>query len=267
MDHRYETPFVRSLAIQWRVIKALMMREVVTRYGRENLGLLWLIAEPMVFTIGVALMWAESGLRHFSNVPVFAFAITGYSSVLMWRTTVSRCNHAVRENFNLLYHRNVLVLDVFLARILLEMAGVTASFTFLILLFTAGGVIDLPQDPLKVVEGWIMLAFFGGSLAILIGSANSHSELVERVWHPVSYLMFPLSGAAFMVDWLPESARGVILLLPNVHGLELLRDGYFGNLVRTHYDSGYAATVDLCMLFLGLLLMRSAARRVESPVQ
>ncbi len=261
-----QTTLLRSFAIQARVIKALMMREVVTRYGRDNLGVLWLIAEPMIFTIGVALMWAESGLRHFSNVPVFAFAITGYSSVLMWRTTVSRCNRAVHENFNLLYHRNVLVLDVFVARIVLEMAGVTASFTFLVMLFSSFGVIDLPYDPLKVVEGWILLAFFGGSLAILVGAANAHSELVERIWHPISYLMFPLSGAAFMVDWVPKGARAVILLLPNVHGLELLRDGYFGNIVVTHYDVGYAATVDLCLLFAGLILLRSAARRVESPV-
>ena len=43
-----------------------------------------------------------------------AFAVTGYSSVLMWRNSVSHCNGAVRANLNLLFHRNVQVLDGFL---------------------------------------------------------------------------------------------------------------------------------------------------------
>ena len=179
---------------------------------------------------------------------------------------MSRCNRAIPENFNLLYHRNVLVFDVFMARILLEVAGVTASFLFLVLLFTVTGFVTLPIDPLKVIGGWLILAWFGTSLAILIGSATAHSEIVERIWHPVSYLMFPLSGAAFMIDWLPTSIQPYISILPMIHGLELVRAGYFGNLVVTHYDIPYVVTVNLCLMFFGLLLLRSAARRVESPV-
>ena len=41
------TPFLRSLAIQFRVIRALLMREVITRFGRHNIGVLWLgLANP-----------------------------------------------------------------------------------------------------------------------------------------------------------------------------------------------------------------------------
>jgi ABC-type polysaccharide/polyol phosphate export permease len=256
--------FLRSLAVQWRVVRALMMREAVTRYGRENLGALWVIAEPMVFTLGVAFMWAESGLRHITQVPVVIFAITGYSSVLLWRSTVSRCNRAIIDNFALLYHRNVLVFDVFVARSLLEMAGITASFFFLVLFFTFTGAVHLPVDPLKVVFGWFMLAWFGFSLAVLLGSARAHSELVERIWHPVSYLLFPLSGAAFMLDWLPLKVRAWVSILPMIHAVELIRDGFIGDIVVTHYDMKYMASVNLVLLFLGLLVLRSASRRVEA---
>ncbi|MDP3222903.1 MAG: capsule polysaccharide export ABC transporter permease, partial [Rubrivivax sp.] len=46
--------------VQRRVIGALMMREVITRFGRHNLGALWLVAEPMIFTLGVAAVWASA---------------------------------------------------------------------------------------------------------------------------------------------------------------------------------------------------------------
>jgi capsular polysaccharide transport system permease protein len=257
------TPFARSLAIQGRVISALLMREVITRFGRQNLGALWLLVEPMLFTMGVAALWTLAGMKDFSPLPVVAFAITGYSSVLMWRNTVSRCNRAIRENASLLFHRNVRVFDVFISRALLEIAGATGSFVVLTLACIALEYIAPPQDALMVVGGWLMLGWFGMALAFLIGSAAAYGEVVDRIWQPASYLLFPLSGAAFMVDWLPPAGRETVLLLPMVHAVELLREGYFGSVVHTHYDMGYMALVNLALTLAGLALMRGAARRVE----
>lgn len=258
------TSLRRSLAIQRRVVGALLMREVITRFGRENIGVLWLIGEPMVFTLGVAALWTAAGMNHGSSIPIVAFAITGYSSVLLWRNTVGRCNSGIQSNLNLLYHRNVRVIDVFVTRIVIEMSGATASFVVLAVFFTLLEWIDPPDDPLLVLGGWMMLAWFGTALALVVGAASAYSELVDRVWHPTSYLLFPLSGAAFMVDWLPPAAQKVVLLLPMVHGVELLREGYFGNVVRTHYDIGYMAFINLVLTLIGLFLLRDAGHRVEA---
>lgn len=264
-DDEAHRPLWQHLAVQWRIIKALMLRELITRFGRENLGVLWLVGEPMLFTFGVSAMWTATGMHHNATLPIAAFAVTGYSSVLSWRNSVNRCNRAISENFNLLYHRNVQVLDVFVARLLLELTGVTASFAVLTLLFSALGMMSLPVDPLAVVQGWLMLCWFGGALATLVGAACAHSELIDRFWHPISYLLFPFSGAAFMLDWLPPSARELIALLPMIHGVERVREGFFGAAVRTHHDLAYMASANLVISLLGLLLLRSAARRVEAP--
>jgi capsular polysaccharide transport system permease protein len=256
--------FGRSLSIQARVVWALLMREIITRFGRANLGVLWLFGEPMLFTLGVSVLWTMGGLHRAGGLPVAAFAITGYSSVLMWRNTVSHSRGAIQGNINLLYHRNVLLIDVLLARILLEFGGATASFILLSAIFIAGDWIAPPVDLLRVVVGWVMLAWFGGSLALLIGAATAFSPLVERLWMPTAYLLFPLSGAAFMVDWLPPAAQSVVLLLPMVHGVEVLRAGYFGNAVKSHYDLAYMGSINLLLMLAGLILLRLAARKVEA---
>lgn len=258
-----ETPLLRSLAIQARVIGALLMREVITRYGRHNIGFLWLFAEPMMFTLGVTVLWNAVKATHGSNLPITAFAVTGYSSVLLWRNTVQRCNAAITPNLSLMYHRNVRVIDLFASRILLEIAGATISFVVLTLLFIAIGWMAPPNDILEIVFGWTLLAWFGSSLALVIGALSERSELVDKIWHPVSYLLFPMSGAAFMVDWLPSSTRQVVLWLPMVHGAEILREGYFGNAVHAHYDAGYMSIICLFLTFIGLALVREAGRRVE----
>jgi capsular polysaccharide transport system permease protein len=258
------TPSLRHcLGIQRRVLHALLMREIITRFGRENLGVLWLVAEPMLFTLGVTTLWTAAGLHHGSPIPIVAFAVTGYSSVLMWRNSTSRAGSAVAGNKSLLFHRNVQVVDVLITRIALEIGGATASFIVLSLLFIFVGWMSPPVDLLKVVFGWVMLAWFGTSLALLIGAASAFSEIVERLWHPAAYLLFPLSGAAFMVQWLPAGMQKVVLLLPMVHGTELLREGYFGNVVPTHYNIAYMASCCLVLSLAGLYLVTQASRRVE----
>jgi capsular polysaccharide transport system permease protein len=171
---------LHSLGIQRRVLYALLMREVITRFGRENLGVLWLIAEPMLFTLGVTTLWTAAGLHHGSPIPIVAFAVTGYSSVLMWRNSASRAGSAVGQNKALLFHRNVQVIDVLLTRIVLEIGGATLSFIVLSLLFIFVGWMPTPIDLLEVVFGWLMLAWFGASLAFLIGAGTAFSEVVER---------------------------------------------------------------------------------------
>jgi len=257
-----QTSLMQSFAIQRRVIRALLLRELITRFGRQNIGVLWLVAEPMIFTLGVAAFWAASGANHGSNLPIVAFAITGYSSVLMWRNSVGRCIGGIEQNASLLYHRNVRVMDVLATRILLEMAGATASFLVLTVAFFSIEWIQPPVDSLRVVAGWFMLAWFGAALALSVGAAAAFSHLVERIWHPISYLLFPLSGAAFMVDWLPPAGRDFVLMLPMVHAVELIREGYFGDVVRTHYDMGYMVGCNLALTLSGLFLMHAAARRV-----
>jgi capsular polysaccharide transport system permease protein len=259
-----EVSFFQSLAIQFRVLHALMMRELITRYGRDNLGVLWLVGEPMIFTLGVTTLWSAAGLSHGGKgIPIVAFAVTGYSSVLMWRNATTQCSGGIDANKPLLFHRSVLIVDVFLTRIALEIIGASSSFIFLASFFTFIGWMPPPNDLSMVLGGWFMLAWFGASLALLVGAGTAFSHLVHRLWHPIAYLLFPMSGAAFMVEWLPKRLQEVVLFLPMVHGIELLRHGYFGNAVPAHYDIGYMAECCLVLTLCGMYVVREASRRVE----
>jgi ABC-type polysaccharide/polyol phosphate export permease len=235
------TGFFQSWAIQRRVIHALLMREILTRFGRHNIGFLWLFFEPMLFTLGVTAIWSFSGAAHGSDLPIAAFAITGYSTVLLWRNMPGRCIGSIAPNLALMYHRHVKVIDIFAARLLLEGAGATISFVML---------------------AWLLLAWFGCSLAMLMGALSEQSETIEKLWHPASYLLFPLSGAAFMVDVLPKVAQDFVLMLPMVHGVELLREGYFGSTFKAHYNLAYMASVCAGLNLLGLAKVREISRKV-----
>ena len=252
----------KAFRIQVRVVGALLMREVLTRYGRHNIGFMWLFVEPMIFTLGVASLWSLAGLHRKLPIPVVAFAVTGYSSVLLWRNMATRSINSLEPNLALLYHRYVKIIDLFAARMILEGIGAVISFVVLCACFIFFGVMQWPQDVPKIVLAIVLLAWFGASLALFLGCLSMRSEVIEKLWHPATYLMFPLSGAAFMVDWLPESVQRLILLLPMVHGVELLRDGYFGSSVHTHYRLDYMAGFCLVLTALGLAAERIVGRTI-----
>jgi len=252
----------RSWAIQRRVVAALLMREILTRFGRHNIGFLWLFVEPMMFTLGVTTLWTLTGMNHGSSLPIVPFAITGYSSVLLWRNMPNRCILAVTPNLALMYHRNVRVIDIYLARVLLEGVGATMSFTALTLIFAAIGWSPLPEDVMQLIGGWLMIAWFGVSLAILLGALSEQYELVEKLWHPSAYLLFPLSGAGFIVDGLPQLAQKYILWLPMVNGVEFVREGFFGTRFLAHHDMGYMAICNMALTITGLAQVRKISRTV-----
>jgi capsular polysaccharide transport system permease protein len=217
----------------------------------------------MLFTLGITTLWMLMRTTHGSGLPITAFAITGYSSLLLWRNCSNRAIKAVEVNLSLLYHRNVKVLDVLIARISLEVIGASISAIVLTLVFSSLGWMQLPEDVLRATFGWLLLSWFAFSLSLIVGAASERSEFVERVWHIITYLLFPLSGAAFMVDWLPSVAQKFLLWVPMVHGTELIRNGYFGSHVKTYEDPGYLITVNLAMTLIGLALVRESGRRVQ----
>jgi len=224
---------------------------------------MWLFLEPMLFTLGITALWTFTKTTHGSNLPIVAFAVTGYSSVLLWRNAANRCAKAIEPNLSLLFHRNVRVIDLLISRLLLEIAGATISISILTIFFMGIEWMEPPKDVLTMVEAWGLLAWFAIALGFIIGAVSERSEMFERIWHTITYLLFPLSGAVFLVDWLPKAGQEVVLWLPMVHGVEMLRHGYFGNAIHTYENPAYLMLVNMILLLIGLALTRETSRRVE----
>ena len=257
-----EATFWQSLTIQMRVIHALLMREILTRYGRRNIGFLWMFVEPMIFIALIGVFWQLTKGNQFTTVSVIAFAVTGYSSVHLWRSMPAQCMSAIQPNSTLLYHRQVRSVDFYLSRILLEGMGVTMATSFLIFTLAGGGWMPWPADPLQLILGWALLAWFGAALGLLIGSLSERSVLVGKIWGPISYLMFPFSGAFYLAYQLPPQAREFMLWIPMVNGVEYMREGYFGPIVPFFYDLPYLVACNLGLTLLGLSQVRWVSRGI-----
>ena len=256
------TSLPRSFAIQARVIYALMMREVMTRYGRDNIGFMWVFVEPMIFTVGVTGLWNVYEMSRGPGISVTALAWTGYSTVMLWRNATTHCARAVEPNLGLLHHKNVRVLDLFFSRVILEILGGTLS-TLLIGVGLIGiGLIDAPADPIIMIEGWFLLMWYTFAVGVIVGALSERWEAFERLYHPTLYFYLGISGCFFMVSWLPTSLQGLAELVPTVTVTEMMRHGYAGDAVRTCEQPGYFCVLCLLLTIIGLLLARQTQERI-----
>ncbi len=266
MPEKHEhVSLIDSFSIQMRVIGALLVREMITRFGRNNLGILWLFLEPMILVVGVTVLWNIHlhGIQlRGSSLSVTAFAWIGYSTVMMWRQATMKCGKAVEPNVSLLFHRNVKVLDLFLSRIILEIAGATIAWVLIGIALIYFELIPWPRDIVLMLLGWFLLMWYTLGLGFIVGALSERWEVFMNFYHPSMYFYLGISGAFFMVDWLPEYLRQLAVWVPTVTVTEMIRHGYYGDVVRTYEQPGYLCVLSLALTFIGLLLSKETQYRI-----
>ncbi|QYF86451.1 ABC transporter permease [Brevundimonas sp. PAMC22021] len=255
--------FTRPGSRHTRILEALMMREVVTRFGREGLGFLWLVGEPLLFCLGVLVMWSIIKPEYEHGVRLGPFIVTGYMSLLLLRHQISYSQGAIQGNIGLLFHKQISILHIMLSRNILEFMGATAAFIIVYFVLMVLGQVSWPENILLVYAGWLILAVFSVGLANVMAALAIRWEVMERIVPLLTYMLIPLSGAFFMVAWLPERVQEIYLLVPIPHAIEMIRAGVFGPFVETHYNATYVLAWSGVLNFLGLILLADARDRVD----
>lgn len=263
-DPRRGGPPAGFLAEQARVLHALIVREIYTRFGRENIGFAWIVVEPTLFCLGVIVLWSVAVPKNgHMEIPLVEFLLTGYMPLMMYRHAVNRLLRCMQVNGDLLYHRQITVLSMYVARLTVEIVGTLAAFVIITALFVLWGLARPPADIPLMIAGIAIYMLFSAAIAILIGALSERSEVVEKIWAPLSYVSIPLSGTFYMLYWLPPGARDILVFIPMASAVEMIRAGYFGPGVPTFFNWPAAVATSLVILAAGLALLRGAQRHIE----
>jgi len=237
-----------------------MVREVSTRFGRENIGFLWIMVEPLLFAGLVALMWQFMKGSEEHGISVVTFTITGYIPLVLFRQSVSRSVLLFRVNAGLMYHRQIKILDFVFVRFLLEFIGHMMAYFFIAVALYAFGIFPEPYDLGFILLGWLYYSYFTLAVSFVLAPLSEMSETIEKLTPVATYLMIPFSGTFNMMSWIAPGARDILLYSPPVHGMEMMRYGVFGPKLTVYYDFFYPLLFSSVMLAVGLFLCRRVRR-------
>jgi len=244
-------------------IHALIIRDMMVRFGRDNLGFLWTILEPMILCSGVLVIWSNIHSATVHGVPVIGFVLTGYMPLTLWRHMTNSIMRIISNNSGLLYHARLSHFDLIFARLILEFISTTAALTVIYGVLLAVGLAEPVQDWGLLLAAWIFTGWLHAGLGLLLSTAVELYEWVDRFIQPLQYLMLPLSGVFFTVDWLPSYAQRLSVWNPAVNCFEMFRAGYFGESVTTHYHVAYIAAWSFALSMSGLVAVQKSRAKLN----
>lgn len=254
--------FIAGWRIQRRVVGALMVRELVTRFGRENIGFLWVMVEPLLFAVLVGVLWRFVKGPEEHGVSVIAFVATGYLPLTLFRNSAMRSVRIFSVNSSLMYHRQIKVLDFVFVRFLIEVIGTMMAYLFIAILLIAIGEFPIPADMGTFLAGWFLYSLFTFSLCLVLAPMSETSEVLEKMMPVTTYVMIPFSGTFNMTSWLAPEAQNAMYFSPFVHGMEMMRHGIFGQRVDAQWDATVPIVASLVLMLIGLSMCRRVRRKL-----
>lgn len=254
--------FAAGWRIQRRVVGALMIRELVTRFGRENIGFLWIMVEPLLFAAMVGFVWRYLKGPEEHGVSVVAFVASGYIPMTLFRHTVNRTTRVFSVNSSLLYHRQIKVLDFIFVRFLIEVIGAMMAALFIGTLLFVLNELPAPADLGALFAGWFLYCLFTFSLCLVLAPLSEMSEVIEKLMPVTLYIMIPFSGVFNMVSWLAPQFQHAMLYSPFVSPMELIRYGIFGDRVSPIWEVSVPIISSIVLMFIGLALCRRIRRQL-----
>ena len=84
------TGILSALEVQGRVIKALFLREMKTRFGESRMGVFWAFIEPMVHVLILVLVWAAFGHMGPPGIDPVLFLYTGVIPLIMFSNIMNK---------------------------------------------------------------------------------------------------------------------------------------------------------------------------------
>ena len=257
--------FFEGLAIQRRVIGALLLRELHTRYGRENIGYLWMIGEPLILASVISLIHkVTNGSGHFSSdIQVVPATIIGYTVFIVFRGIFNRAEGALEANQPLMYHKMVTIFDIMLSKAMIEVVGCFATMSILLSLAVGLNLADWPVRPLYLLAGVCYMFWLSFAASLVVVGITYDNHLVGRLVHPFSYFMIPLSGSFWFMEWLPVWVRNIMEWNPFVTIFEMARYGQFRSANPNYFFPAYLALFCGCLTYCGMTLIRKARRHIH----
>lgn len=254
---------IDAFAVQKRVIAALVLREIHTRYGNRQFGYLWEIIEHVahILILSVLFMLLQRSAPIGGNFGVF-FA-TGLIPYLLFQHIDRQIMNAAGSNQPLLTFPMVMPFDLIIARTALE----CATTGVVIMLFLAAGFYFNLLAPVDSLFGLFMAFATVIVFAMGIGIINSVIVLNFPSYKTLhSFLIRPfyfMSGIFYVADMLPLEVQHMLFFNPLLHITEWVRSAFFSEYESHFLNKFYVVSISIIFLFAGLVVERLTKEKVR----
>lgn len=256
-------PRARHAAANWsaasamhaRVVGAVIMRDLQTRFGTGYFGFLLGLLIPLAHLTIAIVVTTILGRPASIGTDGPIFLMTGVLPFVLWLYGHRQIMLTLLQNRSLLYFPGVDLFDLFAARIILEIVSAT-----LVVLIVMGTLMILGHD--IVAENWpgflyglVRSWLFGVGTGLIFGAIGTMWSIAFMIGNVLGPLFWVSSGILFLADTLPEKLRNILHYNPLCQIIDGVRVSYFSEYWSTFYDPMMVDFSILVLLTLGMISM------------
>ena len=266
LDAGFETPRPAAtpgpVVFQYRVLKALVLREMSNRHGESRLGYLLGVILPLLAMGILFAAWQFRG-RAFSTVlPLGTFVVTGYPLWLGFRGVYNRVTGAASRSDALLMFPQITQLDLIFAAMILEISTNTVVYVIMVAVVLVVFGEPPPADPFGVLMLYWACCWIGAALGLVLCGVFRLTPTIATIFN--SFLRFGMwmSGVIFSVDKLPSWLWPYLKWNPILHCIEGARHVWLPSFNAPIFDPAYIIASGFVLTAVGFILERLTRRFV-----
>jgi capsular polysaccharide transport system permease protein len=242
-----------------RVLFALVLREMDTRFGRSSGGYLWALGEPLGGILLLAVVFSLALRSPPLGSSFILFYATGMVPFTMFKTMSNGVAGAISSNKGLLTYPVVTVLDAVLAKFVLNLLTLAAIALILFagIILILGLHINLDLGAVAAAIG--MAAVLGLGVGTMNCALFGFFPTWKNVWTVLTRPLFLISGIFFTVESVPTSYQALLLWNPLVHVIGVMRAGFYGSYEPAYVSYPYVLGLGLGLFAVGAVLIRRHA--------
>lgn len=238
-----------------RIFAALVIREMITRYGRSWGGYVWAVIEPMSVIVILSALFSQ-----FIPLPAYGdsfllFFASGFLPFYFFVTVSGQVGSALAVNTPLLQLPMIRPLDVILARFALSV------LTILVVSAIILGIVSVSLRHGLTLDAASALSAAGSAAALGLGIGSLNAVIFaflpvwRQVWGLLSAPLMVVSGVFYSLGEMPMHIQEILLWNPLVHCVGLARAAVYPSYPASYVDLLYVLVIALATFLLSLALM------------
>ena len=250
---------------RFRVLFALVVREMSTKFGRSWGGYAWAIAEPLGGVLLLTFVFSFAFRRPPLGSSFPLFYATGIIPFFLFVGVSGSVAQAISTNRGLLTYPVVRPLDAVLAKF------ITDFLTLLVVgVLLCGGIIVYYRLPVNldiasIFNGFLLMGLLGLGIGTLNCALYRFWPTWKHIWNVLTKPLFIISGMFFTFESLPVQAQAVLWYNPLIHAIGLLRSGFYPGYEAAYVTPLYPLGIAGVTFVIGAyLLRRHRSRLLES---
>jgi capsular polysaccharide transport system permease protein len=246
-----------AFKIQRDVIYALLLRELSSRFGKSRGGFIWVLVEPIAHLLVPVTIIAFIRNRFVPGVEYPVFLVYGFLPFLLFKAICLQIVNSVNSTGGLLSYRQVLLMDVFVAKAMSYAVIQSIVFVTVLTGLALMGYHVLPPRPVELAGVICLTVFLAFGLGLILAAIASLIPDTRPIINVIFMPLYFVSGVIFPTSRFPDEVVRWMAINPVLHVVELSRIAAVEGFEPMKYLSlTYVVEFVLVSAAIGLMLYR-----------